>query len=332
MIHSLPLIVIITTGGTIGSRLDTATGAVSAVATADELVALVPDLAGIARLELNPWISVNSWNITPVMMFDLLQEVRSTLDRPEIAGVVITHGTDTVEETGIMAELLIESEKPVVFVAAMRNLSELGADGPRNLLDAVLVAADPNSAGRGVLLVVNETVHATRYAVKTNTTNPAAFISPGYGPVGLIPATGLRYLHPVPERRILDVPMLGGPVHVVKAVSGADSALIHWLIDQGTKGIVLEGSGAGNVPAGMLPGIERALDGELPVVLTSRVLWGFLAATYGSGGARGGGFDLLQMGVIPAMHLPSSKARIVLMLALGAGLSLHGIRELLATP
>lgn len=330
MIHSLPLIVIITTGGTIGSRLDPTTGAVSAAESAEDLIALVPDLPAIARIELKPWISVNSWNISPAMMFDLLQEVRATLDRPEVAGVVITHGTDTVEETGVMAELLVESEKPVVFVAAMRNLSELGAEGPRNLLDAVSVAADPDSIGRGALLVANETVHAARYLVKTNTTNPASFLSPDYGPMGLIPATGLRYLHTAPERRILNVPMLGGPVHVVKAVSGSESSLLDWLIDQGTKGIVLEGSGAGNVPAGMLPGIERAIDAEIPVVLTTRVLWGFLAATYGSGGARGGGFDLQQMGVIPAPHLPSPKARIVLMLALGAKLSLDEIRDLLA--
>lgn len=332
MIHALPLVVIMTTGGTIGSRFDPETGAVSAVASAEELVELAPDLADIARIELKPWISVNSWNISPTMMFDLVQEIRSTLARPEVTGVVVTHGTDTVEETGAMAELLIESEKPVVFVVAMRNLSQPGSDGPRNLLDSVSVAADPASAGRGALLVVNETIHAARYVVKTNTTNLAAFISPDYGPVGLIAATGLRYLHPAPKRRILKVPMLGGPVHIVKAVSGADSSLINWLIDQGTKGIVLEGSGAGNVPAGMLPGIERALEAEIPVVLTSRVLWGFLAATYGPGGASGGGFDLLQMGVISASHSPSPKARIALMLALGAGLSLDDIRDLLATP
>jgi L-asparaginase len=326
------LIVIITTGGTIASRLDPETGAVRAAASAEELVALVPDLASIAQVELRPWVSVNSWNMTPEMMFELVQETRAILERPEVAGVVITHGTDTVEETGLMAELMVESDKPVVFVAAMRNLSEISADGPRNLLDAVTVAAAPESRGRGALVVVNETIHAARYVIKANTVNPETFLSPDYGPVGMIPTNGMRYLHFPPGRRTFAVPALGGPVHIVKAVSGSDSSMINWLLHQGTQGIVLEGSGAGNVPSGMMGGIERALAANIPVVLTSRTVWGFLAATYGSGGASGGGFDLTRIGVIPASHLPSPKARIALMVALGAGLSHDYIRDLLAAP
>jgi L-asparaginase len=327
-----PLIVVITTGGTIGSRRDPDTGAVSAVASAEELAALAPEIDATARIELRPWASVNSWNMTPEMMFDLALEARAVLARPEVAGVVITHGTDTVEETGIMAELLVDSFKPVVFVVAMRNLSETGADGPRNLADAVRVAAAPESRERGTLLVANEQVHAARYVTKTNTTNPATFVSPDYGPVGLVQANGIRYLHPPAARRTLDVPRLGGPVQIVKAVSGSDATLLEWLCEQDTKSIVLEGSGAGNVPAAMMPGIEQAIRASIPVVLTSRALWGFLSATYGSGGASGGGFDLVRMGVIPASHLPSQKARIVLMLGLGAGLSPDELRDLFAEP
>jgi L-asparaginase len=329
---SLPLIVIMTTGGTIGSRHDPVTGAVSAVASAEELTSLVPEIMKTARVELEPWTSVNSWNMTPDMMFELAQEARAILGRPDVTGVVITHGTDTVEETGLMAELLVDSDKPVVFVAAMRNLSETGADGPRNLVDAVRVAAAPESRERGSLLVVNETIHSTRYVTKTNTVNPATFVSPDYGPAGLVPANGVWFLHPPAARRTLDVPRLAEPVHVVKAVSGSDSALLEWLCDQCAKGIVLEGSGAGNVPAAMLPGIEYAMRADIPVVLTSRAPWGFLSPTYGSGGASGGGFDLLKMGVIPANHLPSPKARIALMLGLGAGLSHDELRALLAHP
>jgi L-asparaginase len=332
MTQTLPLVVVMTTGGTIASRLDPKTGGVRAAASAEELVALVPDLAKIAQIELRPLLSINSWNMAPAMMFGVVREVRAALDRADVAGVVITHGTDTIEETGLMAELLVESDKPVVFVASMRNLSELSPDGPRNLRDAVSVAADPASRGRGALVVVNETIHAARYVIKTNTVNPHTFLSPDYGPVGMIPGTGIRYLHRPPDRRTFDAPALGGPVHIVKAVSGSDSAMIHWLIDQGTRGIVLEGSGAGNVPSDMMDGIERAIGAQIPVVLTSRTVWGFLSPTYGSGAASGGGFDLMRMGVIPASHLPSPKARIALMVALGAGLSHDSIRELLATP
>lgn len=332
MTDELPYIVVISTGGTIGSRRDPDTGAVSAVATAEELIALVPDISGIARLELTSWASVNSWNMTPAMMFDLAQEARRTLARPDVTGVVITHGTDTVEETGLMTELLSESGKPVVFVVAMRNLSEISADGPRNLADAVRIAAAPESRGRGALLVVNETIHSARYVTKTNTVNPATFLSPDYGPAGLVPANGIHYLHPAPERRILHAPSIAGPIPVIKAISGSDSSMIDWVCEGEARGIVLEGSGAGNVPAEMLPGIERAIDKEIPVVLTSRAMFGFLAATYGSGGAAGGGHDLVRLGVIPAHHLPSQKARIALMVALGAGMPHDDIRALFAHP
>lgn len=332
MTDERPLIVVISTGGTIGSRLDPRTGAVSAVASAEELIDLVPGITENVRLELSPWVSVNSWNMTPGMMFQLVQEARRTLERPDVTGVVITHGTDTVEETGLMAELLSESDKPVVFVVAMRHLSEVSADGPRNLADAVRVAAAPESRGRGALLVVNETIHSTRYVTKTNTVNPATFLSPDYGPTGMVPANGIRYLHPAPERRILSVSSVAEPVPVIKAVSGSDSSFIDWVLEQGAKGIVLEGSGAGNVPAGMLPGIESAIAKDIPVVLTSRAMFGFLSATYGSGGAAGGGHDLVRLGVIPGHHLPSQKARITLILALGAGMSHDDIHTLFAHP
>lgn len=119
---------------------------------------------------------------------------------------------------------------------------------------------------------------------------------------------------------------------MIKAVSGSDSSFVDWACERGAKGIILEGSGAGNVPAGMLPGIERAIAREIPVVLTSRAMFGFLAATYGFGGAAGGGHDLVRLGVIPGHHLPSQKARITLMLALGAGMSHDDILALFAHP
>ena len=332
MHSTLPRIVVITTGGTIGSRRDPTTGAVSAVASAEELLDLVPGIDRVARVELMPWASVNSWNMTPAMMLDLARDAEAALARPEVAGVVITHGTDTLEESGLLADLVVDSDKPVVFVAAMRNLSEISADGPRNLADAIRVAADPRSRGRGALLVINETIHACRYVTKTHTTNPATFRSPDYGPAGLAQANGVRFLHPAPDRRVLDVERLEERVHIVKAVSGAGSEEIAWLLDQGARGIVLEGSGAGNVPAAMIPGIEEAIRAGVVVVLTSRALWGFLAAAYGSGGASGGGYDLMRLGVIPADHLPSQKARIALMAALGAGMGPEEVRRLLAAP
>lgn len=327
-----PRIVVITTGGTIASLLDPETGGVRAAATAEDLIATVPGIGDVAELELHTWATVHSWDITPAMMFDLAHEARQVLDRPDVDGVVITHGTDTVEETGLVTELLVDSEKPVVYAVAMRNLSEVSPDGPRNLLDAVKVASHPESRGRGSLLVTSEEIHSLRYVTKANTVNPHAFVSPDYGPIGLTPANGLRYLHAAPKRRVLSSTAPVEPVYLVKAVTGSDASMIDWALDQGAKGIVLEGSGAGNVPSDMVPGIQRALQAGIPIVLTSRALSGFLSATYGSGGDSGGGFDLARMGVIPAAHWPSQKARIALMLAMGAGLSDDPLREFFSAP
>lgn len=313
----LPTMVIIATGGTIGSRKDPSTGAVHADVAAEELLASAPDIAALANIELVQWASVNSWNMTPSMMLEVAQEAKRALERPDVTGVVITHGTDTVEETALLAELTASSTKPIVFVVAMRSLSELGADGPRNLQDAVRVAVEPGSANRGVMLVVNEMIHAARYVTKINTVNPHAFDSPDFGPIGIVSAHAVHYLHSPQSRTVLDVTRIEEKVHIVKAVSGEDDRMITWLLETGARGLVIEGSGAGNIPASLCPGVRRAIEGGVPVVLTSRCLYGFLAAAYGTGGAAGGGYDLANLGVIAANHLPAQKARIALMVALG---------------
>jgi len=313
---SLPTVVVIATGGTIGSRKDPQTGAVHAVVSADELVESAPDIAAIANVELIQWASVNSWNMTPTMMFELAQLATRQLARPDVTGVVITHGTDTVEESALVAHLTVRSPKPIVFVVAMRSMSELGADGPRNFQDAIRVAVDPQSANRGSMLVVNETIHSARYVTKMNTVNPRTFDSPDFGPVGIVTSDAVRYLHPPRSRMVLEVPRLELEVHIVKAVSGQDGRMIDWLLETGARGLVIEGSGAGNIPGTMHPGARKAIARGVPVVLTSRCLWGFLAAAYGTGGAAGGGYDLAETGVIAANHLPAQKARIALMVAI----------------
>lgn len=328
MTASLPRVLVVITGGTIASRRDPANGAVTTAASGEELLEIVPQAAEIAVLELRNFASVSSWNMTPVMMFELAQLLNQELARPDLAGAVVTHGTDTVEETSFLVDLLLQSDKPVVFAVAIRNLSELGADGPRNLLDAVTVAASPLARGYGSMLTINQTVHAARYATKTHTVNPDAFESPDYGPLALMANNGVRFLRPSFERKPLSATKIEPDVLLYKATSGADDRPLRWAITVGYKGIVIEGSGAGNVPATVMPGIEAAIASGLPVVLTSRSIRGFLSPTYGSGGAAGGGWDLVKLGVIPADHLPSQKARIKLMVALGMTPDLAKIREI----
>jgi L-asparaginase len=270
--------------------------------------------------------------MTPGRMLDLARNIERHVARDDVDAVVVTHGTDTVEETALMVDLLVATPKPVVFTAAMRNLSETGADGPRNLADAVRVAIHPESRDRGAMLVVNERIHAARYVTKTNTVNPETFASPEYGPLGQVTGKGVRYLHEAPARRHMRASSIESNIPVVSGVAGSDSTLLDWHIGRGVAGIILEGSGSGNVPAEMADGLSRAIAAGIPVVLTTRVASGFLAPTYGTGAASGGGFDLARLGVIPSLYWRAPKARIALMVALGAGMPHSELAEFFATP
>lgn len=328
---TLPRLALITTGGTIGSRIDPETGAAHAIETPEDLLAMLPLLADVADIEIHPFSMVNSWDMSPQMMFDLATEASRHLERDDIHGVVITHGTDTVEETGLLVDLLVRSDKPVAFAVAMRNLSEIGADGPRNLADAIRVAADPQCRSLGSLLVVNQEVHQCRYVTKTNTVNPATFQSPEHGPVALIGSDGLRLLRNATARSHIDAPRLNDAVYVIKAVTGMSGDFVQHVVDEGAQAVIVEGSGAGNVPTTMVPGIRYALRRDVIVVLTTRVQRGFLSPVYGIDGLSGGGFDLHQQGVIPSPFWRSPQARIAVMAALGAGYDAARIRALLAS-
>lgn len=324
-----PRLLVYATGGTIASRRDPETGAVAALATSDELLAAVPALAKIAEVGLEPVAAVNGWNVTPELMFDLAGRVGTDLADPAIAGAVVTHGTDTVEETALVLDLLVRSDKPVVFAVALRHLGELGSDGPRNLRDATLVAVSPLARGWGALVVANQTIHAARRATKTQTTNPGAFASPGTGPVGSADAGEVRFHHPPVPRRTVPADRIEPAVFLHEPRAGDDDRVRRWALAAGYRGIVVEGSGAGNVPATVVPGIAIALAAGVPVVLCARCVGGRVAATYrgtgATGGASGGGHDLAALGVIPAHGLTGQKARVQLMVALGAAADPAGV-------
>ncbi len=270
--------------------------------------------------------------MTPRLMLALAHDISNVLERRDIDGIVVTHGPDTVKETAFLVDLVVRSEKPIVFVASMRNLSETGGDGPRNLLDAFRVAASHDSHGRGAAVVVNETIHSGRYVTKMNTVNPATFESPNFGPMGIVSGGFVRYLHQPVHGITLPDAAIDENVHLIKCVTGMDDRMIRMAIESGATGIVLEGSGAGNIPSAMVPGVLAAISAGIPVVITSRALWGFLSPTYGTGKQSGGGFDLVGIGVIPAQHLPSQKARIKLMVALVQSAGEIDLKSFFETP
>ena len=323
----MPTVQIITTGGNIASRVDPATGAAVPVVRPDELLAQVPALADVADVHITEFSLIGSWNVTPALMADLARTVWTVLSDPGVAGVVVTHGTDTMEETAFALDLLLEGPAPVVLTGAMRNPSLPGPDGPRNLLAAVRVAADPAARDLGVLVVMNDEIHAAPHATKTHTTALDTFASPGLGPVGLVDDEGV-WLRWRPTR-LPGLPLADPEprVYLVKMAAGMDDLLLRAVLDASGRGVVIEGSGAGNVYAAWEPSIRALVEAGVMVVLVSRAGGGRVVAAYGG---PGGGQTLRALGVVPGGDLSGPKARLALMFALGAGLRPDAIRAYFA--
>lgn len=318
---------LLATGGTIASRLDPATGAVVPAVSPEDLLAAVPGLDALGPVEVDEIDRVNGWNVTPATMVRVALAARRALTEDGVDGVVVTHGTDTVEETLYLTDLLAgdaTDRGAIVFACAMRSAGEVGADGPRNLLDAVRTAVDPDARGRGAMLCVNGELHAARWATKTDTTNVSTFRSPAAGPVGTIERDRPRFRLPSPPR-----PATGADVDtavaLVKAYSGMDDRLLRWLVDvEEVHGIVIEGTGAGNVPGAVVPGIDHAIAAGVPVVLASRCWTGRTVPIYGG---PGGGVTLEEHGIVRAGGLNGPKARLALMVALGVTRDVDALRD-----
>jgi L-asparaginase len=304
-------------------RYDPALGGAVPAVSGDELIRMVPGLDDVARIELIEFSNVPSSHLTPQRMFELAGLVRDTLARPEVDGVVVTHGTDALEETAYMADLLLDPGKPLVFTAAMRNNSELGADGPRNILASVRVACCPESAGLGALIVFNGRVLAARDTIKMHTSNLDAFRSPMLGPLGDVDDKLVTIYRRSVVRQHVAPGRIVPEIAFVKVCSGMNSDYLLWTLRNGYKGLVIEAVGQGNVPPMMLEGIQAWLDEGLPVVLVSRCPEGRALDTYAY---VGGGKQLRNMGVIFGEDLTGQKARIKLMLALGLTDDLDEIR------
>jgi L-asparaginase len=302
---------VVATGGTIASLADPETGAVRPAVSAADLVATVP---GLGPVEVEEVAHVNGWNVTPATMLEVAR-------RASGGGVVVTHGTDTIEETAFLCDVTVEST--VVFAGAMRSGGEVGADGPRNLLSAAQVAESDAVRGMGTVLVLNDEIHAARWARKQDSSRVSAFVSPGHGPIGIAVPGSVRVTMPPPRRFLVPLPAaLDRPVPVIQTYTGIEENLIETVLDAtGAAGLVLEGTGLGNVPGSAEPGIAAALDRGLPVVTATRVPTGGTGAVYGG---PGGGVTLRDRGVIAAGALSAAKARLLLMLLLAEGGDVRG--------
>jgi L-asparaginase len=308
-----PVVCIVATGGTIASKYDAKLGGHTAAATAEELVATVPGLNGIAAIRAVEHSRVNSAVIDTPTVFGLRDRLRAILADDGVAGAVVTHGTATLEETAYLLDLTLGSEKPVVVTGAQRDFDEPDADGPRNILYAVKIAADPASAGRGVLVCVGGQIHSARNVVKADTQSLDAFGSRDGGKIGMASKARVVYFGR-PERRLhLDVDHVKDNVQLIVHTQGQNDLLLRMCIEHKVDGIVVDAVGAGNMNLPFYHGVCAALRAGIPTVISSRHLAG---PPYVSKGYLGSLKSVMEHGAICAGYLSGIKARILLMVAL----------------
>lgn len=314
------MIVVVFTGGTISMRYDAAAGGAIPALAGRDILELVPQLREIADLEVDEFGAFPGPHMTAERMWQLRSRIAEHAARTEVEGVVITHGTDSLEETAYLMARSFAGVKPIVFTGAMRTASDLGWDGPANLGAAVRVAASDEAKGFGVLVVMADRIFAGLDVTKAHTHMLDAFESPGLGPLGVVDDGRVIFRRAIPSPcEVLDPSGLAGPVDIVYAYAGADSRLLDAARGEGC-GIVVAGMGRGNVPPAMVPGIERWLGDKKPVVIASRALRGRVGRTYGY---PGGGRRLHDLGCIFAGSRRPQQARIDLMLALGAAVDVR---------
>ena len=319
-----PRVLLLATGGTISMQVDPDRGGAVPRLTGGEILGAVPGAEQVADVEVREFGRYPGPHITIERMWEIRAAVLAGLDEG-FDGVVVTHGTDTIEETAYLLDRSIPSGHPVVITGAMRNASELSWDGPANLMAAIEVAAAPEARGRGTMVVMDEEIVQGAEVVKTHTEAAGTFRSPNWGPLGVTDKGRVLFYRESRRKPPLAPDLPATPVDLVKIVAGADSRLVEASLDSGARGIVLEALGRGNVPPAVLPGIQRWVDAGRPVVITSRSLRGRVLDTYAY---PGGGHVLRELGAIFADYTTGQQARIELMLAVGVhGGDLAAIRD-----
>jgi L-asparaginase len=276
---------------------------------------MLPQVASVADLEVIDFATIPSFDMTVQFAFSMARRVNELVERPDVAGVVVTHGTDTMEETSYLADLLLESDKPVVFTGAQRAHDDPQSDGPPNLLNALRVAASPLAGGLGATVCFNGTIHAARDVTKVHTSAVETFQSYEHGALGVVDGDQV-VIHRRPAlRRAFQIERLEDGVKLFRLTLGCDLDDLQAMIERGPAGLVIEGFGRGNGPTRLAELVRLATSRRIPVLITSRCPVGRVAAVYGGGG---GGRDLADAGGVFAGDLKGPKARLLLMVLLSS--------------
>ncbi|MDA9469979.1 asparaginase [Enterococcus sp. 5H] len=317
-------ILVLHTGGTISMSKE-ADGNV-ALNTMNPLLDQEKLLEGKVNLIVEEIFNIPSPHMTLERMLELKQRIQKAYDEA-IDGVVITHGTDTLEETAYFLDITLEHKIPIVLTGAMRSSNEIGTDGLYNFISAVFTACSEESYGKGVLVVMNDEIHTARYVTKTHTTNVATFRTPTFGPIGMIAKEKTFFASEVPPQEVCDIQTVAGNVYVIKAYAGMDGSLFELVDNDQTAGIVIEALGAGNLPPETLPALKKILARNIPVVLVSRCSNGIAEDIYDY---EGGGVNLKKMGIIFSRGINGPKARIRLIVGLNSGKSMEELNAFLS--
>lgn len=316
-------IIIIFTGGTISMKKDENNASVPSM-SGEDILELTPGIDKIADIHFLDFGMVPGPQMTPQKMFELSKVIDKKVKDEGYDGVVVTHGTDSLEETAYLVDLTYNNSKPVVFVGSMKSSSEFGWDGASNLIDAVLTASSKEAENRGVMVVMNKEIHVASQVTKTNTRSLDTFKSVDFGPIGCVDNGKAYFYYDYTKRQHISVEKVDDKVDLIKSCCGMDDRLLKFCVDSGSHGIVIEGMGRGNIPPQMVPGVEYAINKNIPVVLVSRCMSGKVIDDYGYQGA---GRELREKGVIFGDNLPGQKARIKLMVSLGCTKDLKNIKE-----
>ena len=316
-------IIVITTGGTIAMKYDKEVNGLIPAVNGNDLVEVVPELKNIAEIDVIEFSNVPSGHMTPKMMFRLAHLVDEYANNNDVFGIVITHGTDTLEETAYMLNLLIKTKKPVCITGAMRGASDVGADGPANILASVRVACCGKAKEKGVLVVFNDEIHAANEVVKTHTTSCATFRSFEWGPIGHVYFDKIIFVRQPLSLEKIQPNNLIDNVYLLKIYAGMDADLFKYLAEK--NGLVVEAFGCGNVTPGVKEGIEYVRQKNIPVVLTTRVFSGRVAPLYSYLGSIK---SMESLGIILSEGLSGQKSRIKLMLALGVTKDINKLKQI----
>lgn len=309
---TMKTILVLHTGGTISMSEDQTTGKVSPNSE-NPLNKRGHLFDNVANMIVEDFFHLPSPHMTPDKMLLLKNRIQQAIAANEADGIVITHGTDTLEETAYFLDLTLKTTIPIVVTGAMRSINEVGSDGLYNFQSAIWVALSQEAKEKGVLVVMNDEIHTARYVTKTHTSNVATFQTPTFGPIGLISKNKVLFFQKLIEEEVYSITTVNKTIFLLKVYAGMDGTLFEAINQPTTDGLVIEALGAGNLPPATLSALNRLLANHIPVVLVSRSFNGIAQDVYDY---KGGGKQLKEAGVIFATGLSGPKARIKLQVVL----------------